>query len=462
MNFIYQNLAIVMILQFLRNNFRSPQMSTPPRLILDFKMKYKTIISICGISYIMLGIGIPFGAKLITDKKDNRLHFEAINNLQDFFAKQDKFVSIAYSDKEVSFERVSIPKFSDTYIWYEDSDKQQYEWKQDYGDIYKMYKLKPKYESDDEWTGFRFDVIEPLSGWGVSFYHVYPYMVGYRKQSQSYIYSYMPSVQTAVDEAFDFWNTDDKSSYIKYIDNNISMYNVERYIENEYYMLFSYDECRRWFGKEYADSLVRAKGISYSPVGYETPCGYMYNGYYKVYNVKKPISNYLLIYNVFWDPKREDKKNIMIWGYSILSILLLSIVIPIYVKEKREEKLNAEGLKDRLLRCSNPQNFIKPYDEQKINAANDIYARLLNIAPNDETSLKELRKEISDKLDVNFVNSDLLNEMQRKCNPKNFMNPYNEEKIRIANLLYGKLVNGNLTIDELEDIQKEYEVKLKP
>ena len=188
----------------------------------------------------------------------------------------------------------------------------------------------------------------------------------------------------------------------------------------------------------------------------------MYNGYYKVYNVKKPISNYTLIYDIFRDPKREDTKNIMKWGYGILSVLFLSIVIPLSVKKKKREKIKAESLKEKLSRISNPQNYLKPYQEQKVNVANDIYARLQNIAPDDMISLKTIRKEISDKLGVNFIDTDLLRELQRMCNPKNFINPYDEEKVKIANLLYGKLQNNNLTVDELEDIQTEYNRKLNP
>lgn len=233
-------------------------------------MKYKTIISICIISYIVLGFGIFYGAKLITDKKDDRLRKEAYSNLHAFFDKQDKFVKIAYSGKKVSYERTEVPEVEDSYSLFIDRDKQQYEWKQDYGDIYKMYKLKPKYESDYEWTGFRFDIIESWPGWGVCVYQVYPYMIGYRRQSESYMYSYMPSIQTAIDEAFDFWSSDDKSSYKEFISKDISIWDVFRAVQNEYYTLFSYDECCRFNGKEYADSLVRAKGIRYSFIVFTT------------------------------------------------------------------------------------------------------------------------------------------------------------------------------------------------
>ena len=428
-------------------------------------MKYKDIISISFIGYIVLGLGVFFGAKLITDIKDDRLRKEAYHNLDTFFEKQNKFVRIAYSGNKVSYEMTEVPEFKYKYkIPYTDKEKQYYDWENYYGDIYKMYKLKPKYESDDEWTGFRFDVISS-QGWDIiSTYQVYPYMIGCRKQSQSYMYNYMPSVQTAVGEAFDFWTSNDKSSYKKYIDNDISIYDIKHAVENEYYMLFSYEDCCRIYGKEHADSLVRVSGVQYV---FPTQCeassygGYMYNGYYKVYNVIKPISNYTLSYNVFWNPKWKDRKNIMLWGYSILSALFLSIVIPLSIKENKRKKINAESLKEKLLRVSNPQNYLSPYQERKVDAANDIYARLQNISADDIALLKEVRKEISDKLEVSFVDSDLRKELQRKCNPKNFMNPYDEDKIRIANLLYGKLHKNNLTIEEIEDIEQEYEEKLK-
>ena len=392
-------------------------------------MKYKTIIFFCIISYIVLGLGIFFGAKLIIDKKDDRLRKEAYSNFRAFFDKQDKFVKIAYSGYDVFYERTEIPRITE-----------QYDWEQAYGDVYKMYKLKPKYESDDEWTGFRFDIIEASGNYDINVYQVYPYMIGYRKQSQSYMYNYMPSVQTAVDEAFDFWtSSDDISSYKEYIDNDISIYDIRDAIENEYYVLLRVDAGNQ----EISD--------------YE----YVQDGYCKVYNALKPIYNYVLSYNIFRFPSLEDRKNIMICGYSILSALFISIVIPLSIKENRRKKLNAESLKEKLLRVSNPQNYLSPYQEQKVNVANDIYARLQNISSDDIVSLKEVRKEISDKLKVSFIDSDLLKEWQKKCNPKNFMNPYDEEKIRIANLLYGKLLNNNLTIEEIEDVQQEYEEKLK-
>ena len=40
------------------------------------------------------------------------------------------------------------------------------------------------------------------------------------------------------------------------------------------------------------------------------------------------------------------------------------------------------------------------------------------------------------------------------------MNPYDPEKVRIANTLYTKLSNGGLDIDEIEEIQKEISEKL--
>ena len=119
-----------------------------------------------------------------------------------------------------------------------------------------------------------------------------------------------------------------------------------------------------------------------------------------------------------------------------------------------------ESLKSKLLRRVNPKNFMNPFDETTVNIANDIYVRLQATSSDDDITLKQIRKEIADKLKINFTDKNLLKKLQKNCNPQNFMNPYNEEKVRTANLLYAKLQNSNLTIDELEEIQKEYETKL--
>lgn len=423
-------------------------------------MKYKKRILICISIYIFLGIGIFFVARAYTDIKDDRLKGEAYKNLNTFFEKQNKFISITYSNEKVSYEKTEIPVFKEKFSFFkDDKDEQRYNWEQFYGDIYKMYKLKPKYESDNKWSGYQFDVIEIVQGEYIRKYQIYPYLVGYKKQSESYIYNYTPSVQTAIDESFEFWSTNNKSHYKGYINNNISISDIKQAVENEYYMLFSYDECCEYNGKEYTDSIMTT-GVKFVYIPEDSPFEAMSNGYYRVYNMYHQ-QYYYSIESRFWNPKKEERRRIIKWGYAILTVLLICYIIPLSVIENKKKQLQKESLKEKLLRIINPRNFMKPYNEIKVSMANDIYSRLQNIPPDDEVSLKGIRKEISNKLGVNFIDEDILKDLQKKCNPLNFMNPYNDEKIKISNQLYAKLQSKILTIDELEDIQDEYDVKLK-
>lgn len=86
--------------------------------------------------------------------------------------------------------------------------------------------------------------------------------------------------------------------------------------------------------------------------------------------------------------------------------------------------------------------------------------------------------EFSDKIDFRIVNfysrsnskvngitkyqyyEEGLESHFEQSNPKNYMEPYDPEKVKIANQLHTKLRNAKLSVDELEDIQKEIQEKL--
>lgn len=73
-----------------------------------------------------------------------------------------------------------------------------------FGDIYKSYKI-----TEGAWTL----VVAKNDGWRLEIYYVYPIHVCYLKQTDSYMYEYMPSVLTALDKAHKFWTEDEKSEY---------------------------------------------------------------------------------------------------------------------------------------------------------------------------------------------------------------------------------------------------------
>lgn len=224
-------------------------------------MKAKHILyAIIGL-YALSSVGIYVGTNMYLEHKRNVLRQEAYEGIDYFFSKQKMFVNVGFSGEKVAYEQTEVPKYHSLGSTFENQLKQ--EWQEQYGDIYKMYKLKPKYTSENEWdsdrrwSGWLLYIIES-NGWGrFKEYKLYPYQVGFRKQTDSWMYSYMPSVQTAVNEAFEFLTTNPKSSYSQYITKQgVSCYDVMHEVENEYYKLFSYDDLVERHGEKYADSIM--------------------------------------------------------------------------------------------------------------------------------------------------------------------------------------------------------------
>ena len=141
------------------------------------------------------------------------------------------------------------------------------------------------------------------------------------------------------------------------------------------------------------------------------------------------------------------------WGIG-LTLLMLFIVVPLWFVENKRKKIKEESLYDRLLRLCNPSNFVKNYDKDKVERANDIYKKLLSISSDDKETLEEIQKQAIMDLGITFIDKELLNELKQKVNPKNYMNPYNAEKVSIANDLYSRLNNEELTYYEFVEIDK--------
>ena len=439
-------------------------------------MKRSTLIWIIILSYILCGVGLYFGTEAYLEKKDSRLQRDAIDNLEKVFAKQNMFVSVGYSGKKVAYEQISVPKYEkNPYSLNPNEDKEQ--WKETWGDLYKLYKLKPKYTSDNkwdsdrEWSGWLLHVIEKISYDCFRSYIVYPYQVGYRKQQYSWEYEYMPKLQDAVDEAFVFHTTNEKSSYSKYITstNGFDEYDIKQAVENRYYKCFSFEDIVRAKGeKEAEDYMQRIDWWKYGKATtfykakdqYHGLYGYMYNGFYKVYNFTEPVACYQIKYDYSWDPRAYDKRKILIWGYVILTLILLAVIIPLLVVVTKKNKEKNMSLKERLLLQCNPARFMRPYDEKKVAIANDIYEAITNLPENSFEELKALRKRASMELGICFIDSERLKELISKTNPKKYTKPYNPDKVRIANQLFTRLMTEGLDVDEVEAIEKEINDKL--
>ena len=404
-------------------------------------MKKKT--TIITITYVVFCIAVCWGALQYVEKKDERLREEAKEKLDNFINGHSKIVNVVYSGKNVNYEKAEIPESND--YWWDDIDR--------------LYELSPQS------NGWCLRIMEFSKG-GLDVYKLYPYMVGFIYTMDWYN---SPSIQTAVDEAYEYLTTNEYSEYKDYIDNGFTLYDLEKIADNEYYTLYSYDwHCEKdgqeyvhalWSKSEYIDAYY-GKGHVYSVIGKRVG-GYVHTNYYRVYNMLENEYHFSLIYNAIDDPKRKDLITFMAYSCAILTIAFLGYLIPHLIVRHRKRKRRRELLKAKLLRVSNPKNFMKPYDEAKVNAANEIFARLQQLSPDDEASLKEVRKQITTELGVSFIDQDALTALKEKCNPERFMRPYDEAKVKLANLLYAKLQSPTLSIEEFEHVQQEYESTLK-
>ncbi len=104
-------------------------------------------------------------------------------------------------------------------------------------------------------------------------------------------------------------------------------------------------------------------------------------------------------------------------------------------------------------RCA-PENFMNPYEPDKVTRANELYSRVLSIDEKDDSSIKSLRQQAMDELGAKFSTEQLYNRLTDACNPKNFTGEaYNKDRLDLANQLYQSVLKNADNIIELEIIE---------
>jgi len=416
--------------------------------------RYHFYLSVCITVFVISCIGIYFGAKFIVDMKDDRLYNEACEGFNKYFhdGQHTVYAKLREKTADVVYEEMELPELSkmNKPDYHGPRNPLQLYYIDDFisdstfcSDVLSDYPLKDIYKLYKVFVSWRFTIMEAYSSYRVKVYDVYPIMVGYVKGNSPSYRKYYP-VKEIVNMEFDRRYDDN----YKYHISNLSFSDLRKDIDNRYYELSS----------RYGMSVDELYYIGYELLNYEEIdfVEYTLYGGTNLSFIERTGSTYAITYNYFDDPKKVDRFVIMAICYTIICAAFIYCIIRITQKRR----MALESLKSKLLRRVNPKNFMNPFDETTVNIANDIYVRLQATSSDDDITLKQIRKEIADKLKINFTDKNLLKKLQKNCNPQNFMNPYNEEKVRTANLLYAKLQNSNLTIDELEEIQKEYETKL--
>lgn len=94
----------------------------------------------------------------------------------------------------------------------------------------------------------------------------------------------------------------------------------------------------------------------------------------------------------------------------------------------------------RLIRICNPANYVDNYDKDKVNIANELYANVLATNRNDKNEIDKLCEETEKRLNINLLDETQYNNLKQRLNPKNFTEPYDQEKVSLANELYSQLM----------------------
>lgn len=104
-----------------------------------------------------------------------------------------------------------------------------------------------------------------------------------------------------------------------------------------------------------------------------------------------------------------------------------------------------------------PENFMNPYDPVKVGKANELYALIL-ANENNKEELLNLRLRAIKELGIKISTQRLYDELLVVCNPKQFTGAaYNEVLLALANQVYPSIRQNADNIFALESIRKQVE-----
>lgn len=136
--------------------------------------------------------------------------------------------------------------------------------------------------------------------------------------------------------------------------------------------------------------------------------------------------------------------------------LTIILIILLFVNYQRRKKVNRTII-ERIRINSNPKRFMKKYDEKKIEAANYIYNKAMSISEEDEAAIIDLCDQLENDLGISLVENQEIKKLLKMSNPKNFTKPYNAEKLERANRIYAYLQKEKIYYRKFVEIRKEVE-----
>ena len=426
-------------------------------------MKRKYILTILWILWIISIVIIIIGVFYYIDKKKIKLRNELRDNVEALFQGQATgdgiigndcgFFYAAFSNSPVlHYKKTSIPsrplKRDFSSVDPKEYEKIQDYWKQSYGDISSIYELNWGDEYNENDVGWNIIRIY-CGGLNEEFIRInifFPYAVGFRRTEGGNYYT----VEQAVNEAYNFYATDSKSRFANgFRQGNVnSLWNKIYDCFNEFYRIRETNNPGYTMG--FGLFNLKWKGPQRTKP-YEEGC--MQNGFYRVYIAATQER--------FYGIQEQDRaisanrNTLLLWWCIGISVIFLLFIIPLTIQQVKSNKKKSETLYQRLVRLCNPKEFIDNYDKEKVEKANLIYKRLLEANAEDKDTLMNIQILASTELGINFIDKTELDELKEKVNPKRFLNPYNADKVSLANELYAILAKDNITYKELIEVKEK-------
>jgi hypothetical protein len=326
------------------------------------------------------------------------------------------------------------------------------EWNQNYGDIYSLYELNWGDEypnnNDEGWNIVRV-YCGGMDDEFIQTNTIFPYKVGLKKTEWGNYYT----VEQAVNEAYEFYTTNPKSGFSDRHrkGNSNSIWNdiYECCNNNEFYTIV--EKKNRWIAEK---PIYIPKNKSYDEARRVSPYenGWMHNGFYRVY-IAATQERVFGLEEKEWAISANRNKLLSLWSIGI-SLLFFAFIIPLSIKEYRYNKKKSETLYQRLIRLSNPKNFMDNYDKDKVEKANLLYKSLLEITPDDSEAINVIQHKAIRDLGISLIDKEILCELKNKVNPQKYMSPYNPDKVALANELYAILCKDGLTYNEMVEVEE--------
>lgn len=302
-------------------------------------------------------------------------------------------------------------------------------------------------------TGWAFGIRQKYNDSTFVQYIVSPYAVSYRKNDYNIDEHEVP-IQECINNAYKFYTENIQSEYKNWIVKDISSFlemNTSDLIDN--YYSWHYDE----------NAIKEIDPWLSSRLLFKSPCianfsDYMYTPFYYVYirAYKPDFYTLKLDINQLKNDKKEyikDKRKSLIIQGLVLFILLIIIWVATYIRYYREKKECITSLKKRLITKCNPKKFIHKDNGKLLDVANDIFCQALDVDNSEQTKIMLLVSRAEKELDLEFITQMELKKITKRCNPKNFMKPYDAYKVEKANKLYRALKNERLSRSEFEHIK---------